>query len=415
MDLTATPTLGLDRSRQADPAAYAIRGQVPRVAVRPADRDEVAETLRAAARDHLAVVPWGGGVGVPFVPAPRRYSVALDLRALDRVIEYDPEDFTLTAECGVPLGTLADTVAARGQELPLEAAQARRATLGGVLAMNASGPRRRRFGSPRDRILGARFALGEGTLARTGGRVVKNVAGFAVHRLLCGSRGGLAVLLEASLKLAPAPAQRTALIYPLDANALGDAARWSALTRLEPAWLTVLGRESGSRVPGIAGAACVAILGLEDDAAWVERQRAIAEQALGAPAHVHEGADAEALRRQVTDADVPASVRLSFASAHVSPHALAPVLALPGAATLVFHAPAGRLHLAVGEDQAAGVVARLAALGFALVDAAAPDPIAPAIPTTAALRALRSRVRGALDPHAVMALGSRWERGLDSV
>src|SRR6185503_9728164 len=96
-------------------------------------------------------------------------------------------------------------LAARGQELPLEGAREERATLGGVLAANAVGPRRRFFGSPRDRILGACYALGDGTLARAGGKVVKNVAGYGIHRLLCGSRGGLAVLLEASLKLLPAP------------------------------------------------------------------------------------------------------------------------------------------------------------------------------------------------------------------
>jgi FAD/FMN-containing dehydrogenase len=415
VDLTAAPTLGLDRSRQVDPSAYAIGGQAPRVAVRPADRDEVAEMLRAAHRDRLSVVPWGGGVALPFVAAPWRYSVALDLRALDRLIEYDPEDFTLTAECGVPLATLAAAVAARGQELPLESAQPHRSTLGGVLAMNASGPRRRRFGAPRDRILGARFALGEGALARTGGRVVKNVAGFAVHRLLCGSRGGLAVLLEASLKLAPAPARRIALVYALEPHLLADADRWAALPRLEPAWLTVLGRAHRARVPDAPDTPCFAVVGLEDDAAWVERQRAVVEQTLGTPASAIEGADVAALRQRVTDAEVPATVRLAFASAHVSPPVLARVLELPGAGTLVFHAPAGRLRLAVGEAEAAAVVARLAPLGFSLVDVAAPGPVAPAVPATAAVRALRARVRAALDPHEVMAFGSRWERGLESV
>src|SRR5207253_1209827 len=83
--------------------------------------------------------------------------------------EYEPEDLTVTAECGVTLATLRATLAARGQELPLEAPGAGRTTLGGTLAANASGPRRLRFGAPRARVLGARFVLGDGTLARSGG------------------------------------------------------------------------------------------------------------------------------------------------------------------------------------------------------------------------------------------------------
>src|SRR4029077_6878950 len=137
------------------------------------------------------------------------------------------EDLTITAECGITIAALGAALTARGQELPLECADATRATLGGLLAANASGARRLRFGSPRDRILGARFALGDGTLARTGGKVVKNVAGDALHRMACGSRGGLAVFIEASFKLTPAPAKRVALIYDVTREQLVDRSRWA--------------------------------------------------------------------------------------------------------------------------------------------------------------------------------------------
>ena len=113
--------------------------------------------LRAASRDRLQVVPWGGGVALSRTSAPHPFDVALDLTGLDRIVDYDPEDFTVTAECGVRIETLRETLAARGQELPLEAPAPWAATLGGALAANASGPRRRHFGSPRDRVLGARF------------------------------------------------------------------------------------------------------------------------------------------------------------------------------------------------------------------------------------------------------------------
>jgi hypothetical protein len=192
----------LSTALAVDPARYAIAGRVPSAALRPASADEVVEAVRACAAERRTIVPWGGGVSLVRGAALERYDVALDLTGLDRIVEYDPEDFTLTAECGAPIASLRSALGARRQELPLEGAHAERATLGGVLAANTSGPRRLRFGAPRDRILGARFVLGDGTLARSGGKVVKNVAGYAIHRLLCGSRGGLAILL-ASLKVAP--------------------------------------------------------------------------------------------------------------------------------------------------------------------------------------------------------------------
>src|SRR5262245_59113618 len=229
----APATLGLDSARALDPSPYGMPGRPPRFALRPASREEVAEALRAAARDGLAAIPFGGPPDAGVAAELPAFDLALDLSSLDRVVEYEPEDLTVTAECGVTIATLRARLAARGQELPLESAGGGRTTLGGALAANASGARRLRFGAPRDRVLGARFVLGDGTLARTGGKVVKNVAGYAIHRLLCGSRGGLAIVVEASLKLAPRPERREALIYSATAEQIRDAARWAEFPRLE--------------------------------------------------------------------------------------------------------------------------------------------------------------------------------------
>ena len=419
MDLSTGIAVSGTAPPALDPARFAIGGATPARVLRPASREELAEALRRAAREGWRVVPWGGGVALPREAAPESYDVALDLGALDRVVEYDPEDFTLTAECGVPLATLAATLAARGQELPLEGAHAARATLGGVLAANASGPRRYRFGAPRDRILGARFALADGTIVRTGGRVVKNVAGYGIHRLLVGSRGGLAILVEASLKLAPAPEARRALIYSMGAGEIVEAARWSAFRRLEPAFVTVVGAEA-ARGAGLAAAdaAFVVAVGLEDDRAWVERQSEVTLGALGTPPAWLAGAEVVKLASTLADLEERAAVRLSFTTARNDPAALAPLIA-PGAPPvldalaggIVFHAPAGRLHVFPRAEDAASVVATLAAHGFGLIDARGTGAIEPPLAPLVAVAELRSRIRAALDPAQTLALGARWERG----
>lgn len=405
-------TLGIDAARSVDPARYAIAGMAPRHAVRPASREEVAEVLRAAAADGLTVLPWGGGVALEHELAPPAHDIALDLAGLDRVIEYDPADFTFTAECGVTIGTLRATLAARAQELPLEAAHADRATLGGVLAANASGPRRLRFGAPRDRILGARFVLGDGTPVRTGGKVVKNVAGFGIHRMLCGSQGALAVLIEASLKLAPAPEVRMVLIYAADAVTIADTARWSFLPRLEPAFVTVLGESAARGISGAApGGGFSVAIGLEDDAPQVARQRERVETALGTPARSLEGSEAAAFAQSLADLEERDGARLSFTTAVNTPAALAPLLAAAEARDFVFHAPAGRLHMVVATERAQALADAAAAGGFLLNAARGAGELAPPAPPQAAILSLRARIRTALDPGSRFALGERWERG----
>lgn len=405
------PGVGLDR--RVDPAGCAIGGLVPGQAVRPADRDEVAEVMRAAARERQAVVPWGAGVALAHEPAPERYDLALDLSALDRIVEYDPEDFTVTAECGVTIAGLREALAARGQELPLEAPAAARATLGGVLAANASGARRLRFGAPHDRILGARFVLADGTLARSGGKVVKNVAGYGTHRLLCGSRGGLAVFVEASLKLAPAPAACVALCYGADAGAIADAARWAWLPRLEPALASVVDARSAGTLPPAARApaAFTVIVGLEDDRPWVAEQESAVSRALGAPHARLEGDEAAALAQPLADLEEQAGPRLSFTTPGNTPAALAPLLAGLGAARLAFHAPAGRLHLFPGPEDAQALADAAAVHGFTLRAARGLEGLRPALRPQTGVIALRARIRAALDPKGTLALGELWAAG----
>src|SRR5206468_7413807 len=126
---------------------------------------------------------------------------------------------------------------------------------------------------------------------------------------------------------------------------IGDRARWAAFPRLEPAVLSVLGREAAVPVPGAATTgAFTVILGLEDEARWVAHQAAVATAALGAPSARLEGTDAVRLWQSLADLEDGEGAGLTFATANNTPAALTPLLEGPEAASLVFHAPAGRLH-----------------------------------------------------------------------
>lgn len=396
----------------ADLERFAIAGVKPRLAWRPESADELADAMRQANAEKLRVVAWGGGVALTRDAAPARYDVALDTTALSRITIYDPEDFTVSAECGIRMHDLHAALAEKGQELPLEGAESWAATLGGVLASNASGPRRRMFGAPRDRILGARFVTGDGVPARTGGRVVKNVAGHAVHRLLVGSHGTLGVFTEASLKLLPQPVGRVAWHWGADVAALTDAKRWSAWPRREPAVLTVLGRALAAKHPVLAGdpaqagaAPFTVVAGFEEDPAWLEACDAFARDTLGTPRSTVRDTSVPALWQQLTDFEEMPGPRLTFSTSANTPEAIAFLAGRSIAERLLFHAPCGRLHLWPAADEARELARELSGRGFTCIGARAagetPDP-AP----DAGVSRLRARLRAALDPAGVFAFGS---------
>ena len=396
--------------RVTDASRFGMNGVAPRMAWRPENATELAEAVRQCHADGLKLVPWGGGVTLRRESAPERYDVALDTTALKRVTIYDPEDFTVTAECGITLDEMRATLAAKSQEPPLEGAESWGATLGGVLAANASGPRRRALGAPRDRILGARFVTGDGVLAKTGGRVVKNVAGHAVHRLLVGSRGGLGVIVEASLKLLPQPLSRLGMAWSVSAEELADARRWSGWPRREPATLTVVGRAIAAKNPVLAGdpsktgaAPFAVVAGFEDDPAWLASCETFAHDSLGVSRIKVRDASVPPLWQQLTDAEEMPGARLTFSTAANTPDALAFLAGRPVAERLLFHAACGRLHLWPAADEAAALVKELAGLGFELLESRGTGTPATAAP--GAVTAVRRTLRQALDPGGALALG----------
>jgi glycolate oxidase FAD binding subunit len=183
----------------------AVDGVRPRWVVEPDSAEALASALAAASADGFGVAPRGGGTKLRLGRTPERVDAVLSTAHLDRVVAHAHADLTATVEAGCTIAVLQQTLAERGQRLALDPPWGAVATVGGVVAVNDSGPLRTRYGSVRNLILGATVALADGTLARSGGRVVKNVAGYDLPKLVAGSLGTLGVLVEATFRLHPLP------------------------------------------------------------------------------------------------------------------------------------------------------------------------------------------------------------------
>lgn len=220
-------------------------GVQPLVVTRPSSVETLAALLAFADAEGMTVLPRGGGThrGMGFPPASG--DIALSLAALNAIIEHAPHDQTVTVQTGLPLATLQAHLAQTGQWLALDPPLRPGATVGGLIATAVAGPRRLRYGGVRDQILGVQVALADGTIARGGGKVVKNVAGYDLPKLFTGSLGTLGVILSASFRLYPLPADSRTLICNAPApEALCDAAHTITASTLTPTAIDILGPES---------------------------------------------------------------------------------------------------------------------------------------------------------------------------
>ena len=186
-------------------SGYVIEGRTPEAAVLPGSVDEVAAIVAHAMETGVPIVPWGGGSAIGVGAPPARAGLVLVLTRLDALVEHEPGDLTATAQAGITIAALQAALRARGQWLSLDPPDAARATLGGVLAANASGPRRHLYGTARDLLIGVTVVTADGAVVRGGGKVVKNVAGYDLPKLFVGSFGTLGVIVEATVKLRPLP------------------------------------------------------------------------------------------------------------------------------------------------------------------------------------------------------------------
>jgi glycolate oxidase FAD binding subunit len=215
--------------------ADAIDGVVPKFVAEPTSASDVAETLAWAARDKLSVLTRGAGTKIGWGPPLEPIDVLLSTSKLNKVVAHRHGDLTATIESGATLGSVNRALAAHRQWIPLDPYSGDRATIGGVVATNDSGPRRHRYGSPRDLIIGVEFARADGRLAKGGGIVVKNVAGYDMPRLMTGAFGSLGVIVTATFKLYPLTASSRTLVVDLkDPRELGTLAAKILESHLTP-------------------------------------------------------------------------------------------------------------------------------------------------------------------------------------
>jgi glycolate oxidase FAD binding subunit len=191
-----------------DPLALeglSVDGERPKGLIQIKSLEELAEVLKESNKGRTTVIPRGSGTKMSWGNVPRSLDLLVDMRGLNRVVEYTPENLTVTAECGISLGRLQEVLAAHGQFLPLDPPFFSIATLGGIVSCNASGPHRLIYGTLRDMVLGMKVVTADGSIASFGGRCVKNVTGYDMVKGFIGSLGTLGVIAEVTLKVRPLP------------------------------------------------------------------------------------------------------------------------------------------------------------------------------------------------------------------
>jgi len=184
-------------------AAHQIDGKTPQLLVAPESADQTGAALRLCSEARATVTPWGGGTAMALGNPPRQVDVVMKLDKLNRLIEHDSANLTVSVQCGMTLNTLQSSLAAERQFVPIDAPLPARATLGGVVAANLNGPRRSCYGSVRDMVIGMKVILAGGECVKAGGKVVKNVAGYDMCKLFVGSLGTLGIITEVTLRVAP--------------------------------------------------------------------------------------------------------------------------------------------------------------------------------------------------------------------
>lgn len=390
-----------------------VGGVRPVLVFSPQSLDEAAAVLDQSAREKRVLVFAGGRTDMDLGTPPSRLDAVVETRGLSRVLEHAPADQIAVAEAGVTIAALQERLARHGQRLALDPVRPERATVGGVIAANACGALRTRYGSVRDLLIGVSFLRADGTAARGGGKVVKNVAGFDLPKLMVGSLGTLAMITTATFRLHPLPEAECSVLRrglsPREVRELVDALREAAL---EPAAVVALGADSAERLD-----LAVRFEGFEKGVAE-QRDRFLA--AAGKGAELCDGAASAAVAGRHDAARESGSLRIRLAAPRdaletVVREALAPLAGVLASARLVAYPTLGLARIGGepdSDDAVAAAIARardaIGSLGGSLVVCAAPASIRERVdvwgPRPAAFGIMRS-MKDRFDPEMRLAPG----------
>jgi glycolate oxidase FAD binding subunit len=235
-------------------AAFAVDGVAPGVVAQPATVEELSALLRAAHEAGATVVPWGGGTKQTLGATPPRVDLVVGLGRMARLLEHEPADLTASFQAGMRLAEVNAALGRANQWLALDPPHLDRCTVGGVLATNSSGPRRLRYGTARDLVIGVRVVHADGTVTKGGAKVVKNVTGYDMNKLYIGSLGTLAVIAEVTVKLSPRPVEEQTWVVQLPSldAAAGLVAR-TLDSHLVPTALELVTPGAARALPGNVG------------------------------------------------------------------------------------------------------------------------------------------------------------------
>jgi glycolate oxidase FAD binding subunit len=368
---------GIESNNLLAPCLLDAFGPLP--LVEPASAGDLADIIRLARSEGEALYPVGGSTALGLGLPPSLPGKAVGSRQLCRVIDYPARDMTITVQAGIRVADLQKLLATENQRLPIDVPQADRATLGGILATNTSGPRRYGFGTLRDYVIGISVVNDEGHEVKAGGRVVKNVAGYDLCKLYVGSLGTLGIITQVTLKLRPRPEDQVLLIVASPEGNLDALLDQLHHTDTRPVVVDLLnGAAVGAlnRHPGVAlpEAPWVALVGFEDNYPAVKWQmyQLVKELRLTSGLEARAGATAEPLLQALIAFPASLEAGLTFKAAllpSVTGAFCREAAALPERLLLQAHAGNGIVigHAApdLTKERAAAMLKKLRALAAA--------------------------------------------------
>jgi glycolate oxidase FAD binding subunit len=397
--------------------------------VKPRDAKDVEDAIRFAVSNETALEIVGSGTKRG-IGRPAQTDMTLDLSGLSGVVMYEPEELVLTAKAGTPLATIEDMLAKSNQELafepidyaPLFGGATRSGTVGGVIAANLSGPRRIRQGAARDHFLGATVVTGRADTVKTGGRVVKNVTGYDLCKLLAGSWGTLAAMTEITVKVLPrAETEITLAVLELDDKAAARAMAAAMTSSYDVSGAAHLPDHIAAHFDGLpepGAATCLRLEGVAPSVAHRKQTLAALLAPFGRVVEIAE-ADSRALWKSIRDAKpftAGESAQRPLWRISTEPmrgHELAQLIS--PAAQMFYDWAGGLVWVAMPgaeEPQAASLRAAVAKIGGHATLVRAPDAVRATVdvfqPQDGAMAAVGKRVKESFDPKGVLNPGRMW-------